>query len=163
MIAITEQEVIAWHEAGHAVVARALGIPIESVSIKSNPPVTKYGRARSPEEGVWTTLAGTTTVMVLTGREDLARYGADGDLDALDSFCRGFHTELDRERAMDRAEKGLPAVIRKNTSAIQIVAKELLQKWEVSANDLDKLLKGVLCPKDETSLWARIRSWFTSA
>jgi len=159
MVAITEQDVKAWHEAGHAVIARALGIPIESISIKSNPAVTKYGRVRSPEEGVWTTLAATTTVMIFTGREDLARYGADGDLEALDAFCRGFRTDLDRERALDEAEKGLPTLIRHNKAAIQIVAQELLKKREVSASDLGKLLRGVLCLKDKKCLWSRIRGW----
>lgn len=140
MIKITMATVIAWHEAGHAVIARALKIPLEFVSIEGDIPKTRYARERTPEEGVWTTLAAAVTLIELTGSKDLADYGAAGDLTSLEQFLRRFPTEQARELAMSQAEKGLPKLIRANKTGIKNVAEQLIRKGKLSGKEVDRLM-----------------------
>ena len=156
---IDELTVIAWHETGHAVVARAMGVPVECVSIKGRRPVTRYGRARSPEEGVWITLAARVVVLELTGSPELADYGADGDSEALESFLRGFSTHSERERVMEEVQTGLPDLVRSNEPAIKKVAQELLKREKLSRRELDHLLKDLLVRKVSEPFHLRLLSW----
>lgn len=153
---ITTTELKALHESGHVVVARALGIPIEHVSLITDPPSTLYGSSRTPEEGVWTTQAGEFAIIAFTGSQDLAALGTDGDRDSLLEFLQGFRSDRHREAALKHAIEGLPRLIERNKRAIQIVAYELLRRGVVSGKRLDIILSGVL---RKHSLWFRAINW----
>lgn len=142
--------VIAWHEAGHVVIARALNIPIEFVSIEEGRPRTRYARERTPEEGVWTTLAAAVAVLEFTGRQDLADYGAAGDFDTLEDFLHRFSSVEARDLAMERATEGLPKLVRTNKAAINKVAEQLLREGRLSEKAVDQHVK------DSASAWSRL-------
>jgi hypothetical protein len=163
MAPITEETAIAWHEAGHAVVSRAWGVPVKKVSIKSFPPSTVYCRSRTPEEGVWITQAGRVTVMELLTSPVLAHYGAEGDDQALEAFLKGFKTISECDRVMAEVADGLPSLVRKNRVGIERVAQELIEKREISGKRLGEVLRGVLQPQKplgKEHLRVRIKRWF---
>lgn len=139
---------IAWHEAGHAVIYRALGVPVHHVMVQYGNPVTMhapYGRCAvvqddaPPEAVILASLAGNLAEKRAVGTEcpinDPEEKGrGDGALVAKALDRLGI-PESERDAYLRAAEQKAAALLDEHWPKVQAVAEWLLRQQPRIGND----------------------------
>ncbi len=150
---------VAHHEAGHAVVARRLGLAAEQVSRGSISLWGVYlaGHTRVPEclaenpayseQCLWIALAGPAAHM----RHDPAGYQREGaacarnDYDiARKAFCKLNQRPDCKDEDLVSAERKAKELVIQHWSAIEAVAQKLLEQTTLNGKELDALLDSLV-------------------
>jgi hypothetical protein len=128
-------DLVAIHEAGHAVAYVALGIKIDYVELKQQGGGTKplffcgpiewrELSAETVDEEIVVSLAGVTATKEFLGYGGVDSLGGDGDLSAISHVCT--QCGLDARTTVERLEPRTVALVRKYEAEIRRVAAALL-------------------------------------
>lgn len=147
------RELIAYHEAGHAVAAHALGVEVEGVSIVEDE--GSLGRSTTPlpenfdlsgegadavlENHLITGVAGAASEELLTGElSELTGKDLEGVVELLMSLSdTGASVKVDSEEALDKAK----SILRDNWSSVQALAEALLEHEELDREGVLEVLE----------------------
>lgn len=143
------REAVAYHEAGHAVVARLLHFDVDYVTLKSigdasgHCMITKTGWRRTPKQ------AELLLIITMAGQLAQAKYTGDPTSDGSYEDDNRHIKSLQRETHRSRDELGDEAValVKNNWAAISDVARELLSYETISGERLDIIISRVGPPQ----------------
>ena len=131
---------IALHEAGHAVIARVVGLKSGEAVITDRDGYAHW-KADNSIRHVITLLAGRAASDVILGRTTESGYAGDNEkimrLLEADGFReRFFAFDVSRDALLAHAR----ALIRKHRDAVERVARALLERETLTARKIDKLM-----------------------
>ena len=133
---------MAYHEAGHAVVAWACGDTVELVSLLSSPPKTsRRGDETNAEIALIVAHGGMQSEERLTANPEPSE-GAAGDLDKIewilrDHLPKGVTREVFKARAMSQAK----TFISRHWNLVEAVASALMRDRELSEGRFADIVK----------------------
>ena len=137
----SQDEATAYHEAGHAVVALALGRPVHSVSIlpdREHLGMCEFGKGTSRPTQDWIERE---ILISLAGLAAEARHTGDYAWDAAHRdllYVRRLTVQRAGERQAERLERRLLAktehllAVEQNWRAVELIVAELLRRGEIS-------------------------------
>lgn len=169
-----QRRIIAYHEAGHAVMSYAKGIPMDSASIlEGGDSLGRVISDREPE--YWRHKEGAKEVMFAlivvnrasvkaaemgTGRPtepddpniDPSTPGSDWHetLHYLEELCA--EDESRRKETWEQAGREAERVLRGNWPAVEAIAERLLEDETLSATELNAILEAANCERDESAV-----------
>jgi hypothetical protein len=134
---IDRDTVISIHEAGHAVIARALALRCGAATMADGRGRADYQDDEAEDGSIATIvahMAGAAAEYVLTGR---IANGLASDQEQVTSLCDARDMTQD---AVDRLWSTACALVRANETAIRVVAVALQRRGELSGREIDALL-----------------------
>jgi hypothetical protein len=138
--AMTPRQLRATHEAGHCVIARALGVKVECATLREVTTLHRRGDAESFRE---------RAVVALAGPAAEERYGGYSDAQMAGLWRNEWRGDFDNVlRYLDAAGGDLFAphkcaaerLVRKHWAAIERVAAALIERGELSGAEIDRLI-----------------------
>ena len=171
MVKENKDRSVAYHEAGHAVVAWVFGLDIERVSIGSSEEYLGIMRGGSFDEDDYnvleahalTTLAGEVAVEILTGASvDWGQWWGSSGSD-IDSYTGIAHRlgwfamdgdVMDLNPVIKKRAAQTRSLIQERWAAVESVAAALLKEDEVSGEDAIRIMAETGVPGPVASVWA---------
>jgi hypothetical protein len=133
---IDRDTVISIHEAGHAVIARALALRCGAATMADGRGRADYQDDEAEDGSIATIvahMAGAAAEYVLTGR---IANGLASDQEQVTSLCDARDMTQD---AVDRLWSTACALVRANETAIRVVAVALQRRGELSGREIDAI------------------------
>lgn len=140
------------HEAGHAVVARCLGLPVRDVSIDGNGGVSRFHASRAP--GDWSA-DDDAAVLVAGGLAERMRW-PDIDLDGCGDDEAALLDLLDQANPPDvrRAERTARMYLEGHERDVDTLVDALIRRRHLTGDEIGELLEG----EERTAFLDRMRS-----
>jgi hypothetical protein len=148
-------EIMAHHEAGHAVAALALGIPFTNVTlsgVRVKPSAFDLTNPYDIERDAMFTLAGESAEACV--HED-AGHTSDDDQRHFEELCVDRHPENQERRAGWRLEmhRKTDVLVQQHWSSIELLAAYLLRNGSLSHAEVVEHLKWKLVPNQHVMVW----------
>ena len=157
MTAKPSADSMAYHEAGHAVIGRVLGMTCGGATIVPNYEALEAGHAITCVERsisdwdargrfrwvsmyrarIMTLMAGRESEIEVFGKDPDAEFGDAYDLRDIDLTIEGADVD---ERTLAKLRSKTRGLVRRHRAAITAVAKALIRKRTLSAQQIDKLV-----------------------
>jgi hypothetical protein len=132
-----------WHEAGHAVIARALGVPAGRASIAFDAALNVHGLAESGIPKRHNRRACRASAVVSMAGAEAERHflgvSCDGDGSDRDHIAELLEAEDDPAGIEARCRATARKLVREHSGRIKLVARMLIACGELSGRELDRL------------------------
>jgi hypothetical protein len=134
----------AYHESGHCIAARTLGLPIKFATIDGRPHLLRGAfsgqRSTSIESIVLVCLAGPAAEQLFFGRVD---NGGDAvDIDLAHDYLRDFYAAAEIGYQLTRMRLGAERLVTSSHRQIMLVADALMRHGSLSGEHIVELLNG---------------------
>lgn len=141
----TDRQSVAIHEAGHCVVARAMGLTVVKVELESDGGGSTYTvplPSLSPVHKCAYVAGGRIAELLVFGAlPDAAAF--DGDMESMERAARGVWPTWKRAQAMQDGDRLAREIVSRNLRAVGRVAGELLSHGTLTGADVNNLTEDV--------------------